>query len=512
MVLITSINAWGQTYKPARVDERKAMPVVTMQGAGMQSQQMMSGGAYSGTVYEPFSNTTPSEVSNPAKAPGGPRKDQASGRNPGEVDPDAGSDLSPIGEPWVMAFFALIFAGVIAIRQYKKKKKTIENSSSSTMKNHLSLKILALFVVLITSISQVQAGSFESCRIYFDNSPWHWGTVKVHCWNGSSHGYFQGYQIAGSDYWYIDLTSWGWQNNGWQFWDNGSNYSNNRNDEPRSSWWTLCFSGDNNQNWTLVGPKNVAISNTTTTYGGKGTEGDPYIVESGVAITCSASANKIDDNTTIEYSFDGGSNYSSTTSHTVESNPTHNGEYSISATIRTYRGEYHSRAFATTTIYYKAQNIHTGLSASATPAAAANAGYPTISATHVNAGSTVDVAAGSPKTGYSWDRWSSSNGSFGTATSASTTFQPSADNAVAVANFTENKSSITINAATLTPGTGGSVTTGSGTNIPLGIATSRAVVASDAIYSLRNQSAHSFSASRTHLCPSFLEVDEVAIR
>ena len=44
VVLITSINAWGQTYKPARVDERKAMPVVTMQGAGMQSQQMMKDG------------------------------------------------------------------------------------------------------------------------------------------------------------------------------------------------------------------------------------------------------------------------------------------------------------------------------------------------------------------------------------------------------------------------------------------------------------------------------------
>lgn len=120
VVLITSINAWGQTYKPARVDERKAMPVVTMQGAGMQSQQMMSGGAYSGTVYEPFSNATPSEASNPAKAPGGPRKDQASGRNPGEVDPDAGSDLSPIGEPWVMAFFAVAFAGYMAIRRKEK--------------------------------------------------------------------------------------------------------------------------------------------------------------------------------------------------------------------------------------------------------------------------------------------------------------------------------------------------------------------------------------------------------
>ena len=111
VVLIASINtAWAVTYNPSGVAQQT-----------MQSQQVMqTGGAYNGTVYEPFSNATPSEANGPAKAPGGPRKDQASGRNPGEVDPDAASDQSPIGEPWVMAFFAVAFAGYMAIRRKEK--------------------------------------------------------------------------------------------------------------------------------------------------------------------------------------------------------------------------------------------------------------------------------------------------------------------------------------------------------------------------------------------------------
>ena len=117
VVLITSINtAWAKTYNPSGVAQQT-----------MQSQQIVTtGGAYTGTVYEPFSESTPSEQSAvgasqaPAKAPSGPRK----GRNPGEAT--TGTDLSPIGEPWVMVILAIGFGIVIMIRQRRKiaMKKT----------------------------------------------------------------------------------------------------------------------------------------------------------------------------------------------------------------------------------------------------------------------------------------------------------------------------------------------------------------------------------------------------
>lgn len=133
VVLITSINAASAyTYTPSGVEQQT-----------MQSQQIVTtGGAYTGTVYEPFSETTPSEQSAvgasqaPAKAPSGPRK----GRTPGEAT--SGTDLSPIGEPWVMVLFALGFIGIIFIRKRNINQTTDMKSSTK----HIA--ILALFLTL----------------------------------------------------------------------------------------------------------------------------------------------------------------------------------------------------------------------------------------------------------------------------------------------------------------------------------------------------------------------------
>lgn len=145
----------------------------------MQSQQMMSGGAYNGTVYEPFSNATPSEASNPAKAPGGPRKDQASGRNPGEVDPNAASNQSPIGEPWIMLLMALLFGGIIAIKKYKQSTKMETNMKITTMKS-FNKTLLTLFVLLIFDVGDAWAGfEVNGGTFYFDNSKTQWDNVYM---------------------------------------------------------------------------------------------------------------------------------------------------------------------------------------------------------------------------------------------------------------------------------------------------------------------------------------------
>lgn len=93
-------------------------PTQTPQVA-MQSQQIMQNGQnHDGTIYAPFDNTMPSEQSSgPNKAPG------KGGGNPKTSfigGPETGQGPSPVGEPWVLAIFALAFAGVVAIRKTKK--------------------------------------------------------------------------------------------------------------------------------------------------------------------------------------------------------------------------------------------------------------------------------------------------------------------------------------------------------------------------------------------------------
>ena len=121
---------WGQMFGS-----------IGQQENAIQSQQIMSGGAYNGTVYEPFDNSTPSEQSevgssySPSRA-SGPRRAPLT---PG----DPGQGPSPVGEPWIMALFAALFAGFIAIRQYKRKM-----NKSTNMKN--SNRFIAVLGLLLT--------------------------------------------------------------------------------------------------------------------------------------------------------------------------------------------------------------------------------------------------------------------------------------------------------------------------------------------------------------------------
>lgn len=85
----------------------------------MQSQQIMQNGQnHDGTIYAPFDNTMPSEQSSgPNKAPG-----KGGGtRNGFIIGPDTPpANESPVGEPWILAAFALLFAGVVWLRGRKK--------------------------------------------------------------------------------------------------------------------------------------------------------------------------------------------------------------------------------------------------------------------------------------------------------------------------------------------------------------------------------------------------------
>lgn len=86
----------------------------------MQSQQIMQNGQnYDGTIYAPFTTATPSEQAQqePNRAP----------RHPGTIrrglidGPNSGQGPSPVGEPWILALFALLMAGGIAVKRRRNK-------------------------------------------------------------------------------------------------------------------------------------------------------------------------------------------------------------------------------------------------------------------------------------------------------------------------------------------------------------------------------------------------------
>jgi hypothetical protein len=87
----------------------------------MQSAQVMPTTGYSGTVYAPFDASAPSEQSGVEGNSGSRHKGGIKREGNFNYGTEYGqSDQSPIGEPWVLAIFALAFAGVVALRKTKK--------------------------------------------------------------------------------------------------------------------------------------------------------------------------------------------------------------------------------------------------------------------------------------------------------------------------------------------------------------------------------------------------------
>lgn len=92
----------------------------------MQSQQIMQNGQnHDGTIYAPFDASAPSEQSEVEGNSGSrPRGGIKRGGNFNYGTEYGQSNESPIGEPWILAIFALAFAGVLALRKRKNHRTT----------------------------------------------------------------------------------------------------------------------------------------------------------------------------------------------------------------------------------------------------------------------------------------------------------------------------------------------------------------------------------------------------
>lgn len=210
--------------------------------------------------------------------------------------------------------------------------------------------------------------------------------------------------------------------------------------------------------WSSYAPPLTALAlnnNSTTTYGGSGTKANPYIVNVGDQVKVRASGTKAvnDDNMTIYYTFKDnattiGSEGSSATCNysTGAENATH--KMTVTARNRLLETSTYGTVKTTSdTVYYTRRVIYTDLTASKSPAAG-SVTAPTISSTWAIKDNSVTVTAYTPATGYRFTGWTSSNGSFASASSLSTTFTPTAANAVAVANYELINYTITHSAST----------------------------------------------------------------
>ena len=80
---------------------------------------------YQGTVYEPFNNTLPSENGNGSQISG--RKNAWGGGGMGDQggdDPGHRDENSPVGESWVLLFFAAVAAVWAGVRNKEPRTKT----------------------------------------------------------------------------------------------------------------------------------------------------------------------------------------------------------------------------------------------------------------------------------------------------------------------------------------------------------------------------------------------------
>lgn len=105
-----AVSTWAQTYKNSYT------PSAQQEYEAIHSQQIMQVNAHEGTIYEPFSSTTPSEQSvvGTAQAPSsGPNRAKQF-----DIGGDAGQGPSPIGDAVLpLMLFAVAFGGVIALRR-----------------------------------------------------------------------------------------------------------------------------------------------------------------------------------------------------------------------------------------------------------------------------------------------------------------------------------------------------------------------------------------------------------
>ncbi len=248
-------------------------------------------------------------------------------------------------------------------------------------------------------------------------------------------------------------------------------------------WWYVAFKYSDGANWSNVDNSghhykwtfyikppavtNFSVSATSTTYGGDGTEGNPYLVKYGTTLTLSASSEKAhtDGNSHRNYKF-GSGDYSTTATYTT-GNLTTSGMIEVKARCINTSDNTLQGAESSKTIYYTV--VYTDLQIEDAGCTMQSAS--TLSATKVAKGSSVTITKGTPATGYEFKDITVTSGG----TISGTTWTPSANSQKATVNWKETLHSVAVvckDEANTQIGTGSAVE-------GVGIVTSQSVTAPD---------------------------------
>ena len=133
---------------------------------------------YQSQIYEVGTQNVPSDYSNPSgnsnsyQPMTGPRK-LGGGTDPGEQDKEY-----PVGEPWILLVFSLLFGGVIFLKARKTKAlieinhNTTDMKNNTTMKNNIANKTSLILLLLLT----LGVGQMWATDLYVRGAHNDWGT------------------------------------------------------------------------------------------------------------------------------------------------------------------------------------------------------------------------------------------------------------------------------------------------------------------------------------------------
>jgi hypothetical protein len=119
ILFVSSIVAYAQNFGSSSTSKPHYRVDGTETTVSVQQQQY---NAYQSTVYEPFSSATPSQITERRNTGYSGDVDLGDWGDPDIAEPGDTSGESPVGEPWVLLFFAA--AAAVAIRLRRKSVKT----------------------------------------------------------------------------------------------------------------------------------------------------------------------------------------------------------------------------------------------------------------------------------------------------------------------------------------------------------------------------------------------------
>ncbi|MGN1137994.1 MAG: starch-binding protein [Ruminococcus sp.] len=307
------------------------------------------------------------------------------------------------------------------------------------------LCVLMLFsTLMVGTISTANAASITSdgsALLYFNMGAVSWWSATgnfAYFFNSSSNAWSENAVNVSGNYYYVKIPQGTWSTviltrnsvTSNPTWDNKWNQTGNIELSTSNNYISSFAENSTSATWSTYQPTTTATLSASATSVNTGQN---------VTLTPGISDTTFNDYKEVSYSIEpssgasiSGNTFTATTA----------GTYTVTATV-TYNAkgftDITSTATATQTITVNS-NSYTGLSVDKT-----GEGTVTISANSCTKGSSVNITA-TPATGYKFTKWTATNGTLGSTTTANTTFTPSANNAKATATFTENLYTVTVKA------------------------------------------------------------------